>query len=99
MSTIKQLQQDLSQIIYSITDINALQQIKSTVYDLFPQKNDKTTESPSWMAAQLTLKPLTSFADVVNEQGRKQLTFEELYPYIDDTEEDYTLDDLLAALN
>lgn len=49
--------------------------------------------------AALSMKAITSFEDVVKSQGDQKLTFEELYPYIDESDSDYSVDDLLAALN
>ena len=53
------------------------------------------------------MKSISSFEDVVpNEaekaQGKttnKKLTFEELHPFIDESDSDYSVEDLLSALN
>ncbi len=46
------------------------------------------------------MKSITSFEDEVNLQGIPKLAFDDLYPFIDDSEDDdYSVEDLLAALN
>jgi hypothetical protein len=97
MNTVKELQNSLSQLIYSITDIKSLNEIKSTV-DSFIKPVDNNNDLP-WYEAALSMKTITSFEDVVESQGNKKLTFEELYPCIDESESEYSVDDLLAALN
>ncbi|MGB0839225.1 MAG: hypothetical protein ACPGXL_03735 [Chitinophagales bacterium] len=100
MNTLEELQYSLSKFIYSTTDIVALNKIKSVVDDfLKPVENVVKEEEAPWQKAILSMKTITSFEDVVESQGNKKLTFNELYPYIDDTESDYTVEDLLAALN
>ena len=100
MDTVKELQHSLSQLIYSITDIKSLSQIKTTVDRLIvaDKKNGISNGAP-WGEAVLKMKPITSYEDVVKSQGDKKLTFEELYPHIDDNEDEYSIDDLLNALN
>lgn len=56
-------------------------------------------EKLPWQKAMLSMKTISSFEDVVESQDNKKLTFDELYPHIDDTKCDYTVEDLLAALN
>ena len=100
MNTVKELQHSLSQIIYSISDLKSLSKIKSIVDDFIKpiQKQDNLDNLP-WKAATLSMKKVTSFEDIARLQGNKNLTFEELYPYIDTSDSDYDVDDLLAALN
>ncbi|MGH1433050.1 MAG: hypothetical protein ACRBG0_01175 [Lewinella sp.] len=97
MNTVKELQHSLSQLIYSITDVKSLSEIKSTV-DLFV-KDDSISNDVPWQAAILSMKKISSLEDVAKSQGDKKLTFDELYPCIDESENDYSVDDLLAALN
>ena len=98
MNTVKELQHSLSQLIYSITDIKSLSEIKSTV-DRFIKTTENKENDLSWKKAVLSMKTITSFKEVVKNQGGKKLTFDELYPCIDESENDYSTDDLLAALN
>lgn len=98
MNTVEELQHNLSQLIYSITDIESLNKIKSTV-DGFIKPTEHKKEHLPWTQASLNMKTITSFEEVVNSQGAKKITFEELYPYIDESESDYSVTDLLAALN
>lgn len=100
MNSVKELQHNLSQLIYSITDIKSLSEIKSAVDDLIkPIENSSVNNDLPWHNATLSMKKISSFEDVVKNQGSKKITFDELYPYIDDSENDYSVDDLLAALN
>ena len=100
MNTVKELQHSLSQIIYSITDIKSLSQIKSTVDKLMrPVENNTNSDDFPWQKATLFMKKISSFEDVAKSQGGKKLTFEELYPCIDESDSEYSVDDLLAALN
>lgn len=98
MNTVKELQHSLSQLIYSITDMKLLSEIKSTV-DSFIKPSEERQEDLPWEKATLSMKSITSFDDVVAMQGDKKITFEELYPYIDESESEYSINDLLAALN
>ncbi|HMQ50348.1 MAG TPA: hypothetical protein PKA70_22980 [Saprospiraceae bacterium] len=97
MNTVKELQHSLSQLIYSITDVRSLSKIKSAI-DRFVKPVEDNNVLP-WEQATLSMKSITSFEDEVKNQGDKHLTFEGLYPCIDESETDYTIDDLLAALN
>lgn len=100
MNSVKELQHNLSQLIYSITDIKFLSEIKLAVDDLIkPIENSSVNNDLPWHIATLSMKKISSFEDVVKNQGSKKITFDELYPYIDDSESDYSVDDLLAALN
>ncbi|MEZ4984431.1 MAG: hypothetical protein R2795_05230 [Saprospiraceae bacterium] len=96
MDTVKELQHSLSQLIYSITDVRSLSKIKSAVDRFIKPTEDNVLP---WEKATLSMKRIASFEDVVKSQGDKNLTFEELYPFIDESESDYTVEDLLAALN
>jgi hypothetical protein len=100
MSTVKELQYRLSQLIYSITDVASLIRIKSTVDSLMRPIEERTNNDIlPWDKATLSMKSISSFEDEVKTQGNKKLTFEDLYPCIDESESDYSVDDLLAALN
>ncbi|MEM9984756.1 MAG: hypothetical protein AAF804_06645, partial [Bacteroidota bacterium] len=52
-----------------------------------------------WEKATLSMKSMISFEEVVESQGRKKISFEKLYSHVDDSESDYSVGDLLAALN
>ena len=67
------------------------------IFDL--QYSEESKDDLPWEKATLSMKTITSFDDVVGVQGDKTITFEELYPYIDESESEYSIDDLLAALN
>jgi len=99
MNTIKELQHSLSQLIYSITDMKSLTKIKSTVDSIIDPVIKEDQNNVPWKDATLSMKSITSFENVIEAQGNKRITFENLYPYIDDTESDYSVKDLLAALN
>jgi hypothetical protein len=100
MNEIKELQHSLSQLIYSISDFKSLSQIKNTVDNLIiiPTDQDDKIDLP-WADYKINLKPIIPFKEVVRNQGQKKLTFEELYPLIDDSDDDYNLEMLLSALN
>lgn len=100
MNAVQELQNRLSRIIYKISDVASLRQIESAVDGLVPSIDAKSAvdEAP-WSKAVLTMKTLPSFENVVDDQGGKKLTFAELYPYIDESDETYDVYDLLAALN
>lgn len=98
MNPVKELQHSLSQLIYSITDLKSLNKIKSTV-DTFLNPAEENQDALPWQEATLSMKKTIPFEEVVENQGDKKLTFKELYPYIDDAEGTYSIDDLLAALN
>ena len=100
MNTVEELQHSLSQLIYSITDLKSLSKIKSTVDNLINPARDgiRPNELP-WKKATLSMKSISSFEDVVKAQGNKKLTFEELHPFIDESDSDYSVEDLLSALN
>jgi hypothetical protein len=97
MNAVEELQRSLSQLIYSIRDLKSLTKIKSTVDNLIIP-TDENSDVP-WRKATLVMKNISSFQDVVNSQGNKKLTFDDLSPFIDDSDSNYTVDDLLAALN
>ncbi len=99
MDTVKELQHSLSQLIYSITDIRSLNKIKSTIDGFIRPTVEEDKDELPWEKAVLSMKSITSFEDVVESQGSKNITFDELYPHVDDSESDYSVDDLLAALN
>lgn len=87
-------------MIYLIADLSSLKQIESAVEKLVPGSNQSSPSDLPWLNATLQLKSITSFEDEVKRQGRKKITFEQLYPFIDDTEgSEDELEDLLAALN
>ena len=99
MDTIKEFQHSLSQLIYSITGIKSLNKIKSTIDGFIRPTVEGDKEKLPWGKAILSMKSITSFEDVAENQGNKKITFEELYPHIDDSESDYSVENLLAALN
>lgn len=99
MNTVKELQNTLSQLIYSVKDLRSLNEIKLVLDKLVEIKEEKKDILPPWEGAVLSMTSISSFEDVVDSQGNKKLTFDELYPYIDESESDYTVDELLAALN
>lgn len=99
MDTVKELQHSLSQLIYSITDVKSLSKIKSTVDGFIRSTIEENKDELPWKKAALSMKPITSFEDVVESQGNKNITFDELYLHVDDSESDYSVHDLLAALN
>lgn len=100
MNAVQELQDRLSRIIYKISDVTSLRQIESAVGGLVTSNDEKSLdiEAP-WGKAVLEMKSLPSFQDEVRRQGNKKLTFTELYPCIDDSDERYDVYDLLAALN
>lgn len=101
METIKELQSSLSQIIYSIADLASLKKIKAVVEEFSRSSDDEfSLDHLPWSKAKLNLKKISSFEEEVRTQGNKKITFNELYPFIDDMEDSsYSLDDLLNALN
>ncbi|MEL6944918.1 MAG: hypothetical protein AAFO82_19860 [Bacteroidota bacterium] len=81
-------------MISALNDIQVLQSIRERLKTV-----DTDNGKLPWHEAVLSMKTITSFEDEVERQGNKKLTFEELYPYIDESDNDYSVDDLLAALN
>ncbi|MEM6299197.1 MAG: hypothetical protein AAF740_10975, partial [Bacteroidota bacterium] len=54
--------------------------------------------SKKWEQATLVMKKALPFKEIAKSQGNKRLTFSELYPCIQDIEnENYSLQDLLNA--
>ncbi|MBC6996567.1 hypothetical protein QWY85_09380 [Neolewinella lacunae] len=101
MSSVEEMQNSLSRLIYSITDLNNLSRIKSVV-ERFASSSQAEVEAPQelpWASAVLKVKKTPTFAQEFEAQGRKSLSFAELEPLIDDADDGYSLEDLLAALN
>lgn len=100
MNSVKELQADLSKIIFSIGDFDSLSKIKVSIERMVSSFDRKTEGQLPWDGAQLKMKSITSFEDEVNLQDVPKLAFDDLYPFIDDSEDDdYSIEDLLAALN
>ncbi|MEL7220459.1 MAG: hypothetical protein AAGJ93_04015, partial [Bacteroidota bacterium] len=77
----------------------SLSKIKSTVDSVTSSSLQENKVDLPWKKATLYMKSITSFEEVIESQGNKKITFEDLYPLLDDSESDYSIDDLLAALN
>lgn len=100
MNSVEELQNTLSRLIFSVRDFRVLREIKQAVEAVLPDSpNEQVVEAAPWEGHELQVRAMPSFGEVVRAQGHRQLLFAELLPHIDDTPTDYTLDDLLAALN
>jgi hypothetical protein len=99
MNSVEELQNTLSRLIFSVRDFRVLREIKQAVEAVLPDSPDEQVVKAPWVGHELQVRAMPSFGEVVRAQGHRQLLFAELLPHIDDTPTDYTLDDLLTALN
>lgn len=99
MDTAKAKQNEIIDLIVSITDIRQLSAIYAEVKSRLPSKVEKNDEQLPWQHALAHIRERTTFADLVAEQGEKSLSYETMSELSAGIEWPCSLEELLDMLD
>lgn len=99
MVTANELQIEIIHLINGITNIQRLSAIHADIQSQFDLALNKDSEELPWQNAMVNRKEQVTFNDLIEEQGKKSLSFEELRSLADGIEWSCTLDEILELLD
>lgn len=99
MVTARELQAKIIHLINGITDINQLQEIHIDVRSKLNVASNKDSLELPWKNAMVNIRNQITFEDLIEEQGEKSISYEELRNLADEIEWNCTLDEILEILD
>lgn len=99
MVTARELQAKIIHLISGITDIDRLEKIHTDVRSKLDLASNKDSQELPWKGAMVNIRDRVTFEDLIEEQGKKTISFEELRGLADEIEWNCTLDEILEVLD